>query len=223
MQADWMHDFLLKPYTIRPAVFLRMPQFNMSSEEAKILAAYFAAVDNVPLETPADRMEPSYLAAKEQEYLAMLKIHDKGKYAQALRLAQGGKTFARFDAAMDIVADANYCVQCHIVGDFVPVTSQRALAPDLGLVYKRLRPQYLRDWIAKPSWILPYTAMPENIPYVPGNPHLGGIPQSLYQGTSIDQLDGLVDLLSNFGRYTTERVNVKKVIEGKAGGKEVKK
>ena len=46
VQTAWLHDFLLDPYPIRPAVFLRMPKFNMSSAEATALANYFAAVDN---------------------------------------------------------------------------------------------------------------------------------------------------------------------------------
>src|SRR5262249_17308375 len=46
VQTQWLHDFLLNPYQIRPAVVLRMPRFNMSSEEASQLANYFAAVDD---------------------------------------------------------------------------------------------------------------------------------------------------------------------------------
>ena len=34
VQTAWLHDFLLDPYPIRPAVVLRMPKFNMSSDEA---------------------------------------------------------------------------------------------------------------------------------------------------------------------------------------------
>ena len=46
-KPHWLHDFLLDPYPIRPAVVLRMPKFNMSSAEASKLAGYFAAVDGV--------------------------------------------------------------------------------------------------------------------------------------------------------------------------------
>ena len=45
VQSNWLHDFLLNPYPIRPAVVLRMPKFNMSSEEASKLVNYFAAMD----------------------------------------------------------------------------------------------------------------------------------------------------------------------------------
>ena len=37
MQTDWLHDFLMDPTPIRPAVVLRMPNFHMSSDEASKL------------------------------------------------------------------------------------------------------------------------------------------------------------------------------------------
>jgi hypothetical protein len=47
VQTEWLHNFLLDPYPIRPAVVLRMPRFNMSPDEATKLVNYFAAKDNV--------------------------------------------------------------------------------------------------------------------------------------------------------------------------------
>ena len=47
-------------------------------------------------------------------------------------------------------------------------------APNLADVYRRLRPEFVRDWIANPKMILPYTSMPVNIPYQeppPIHPH----------------------------------------------------
>ncbi len=43
VQTDWLHDFLMDPTLIRPAVVLRMPNFHMSSDEASKLVDYFAA------------------------------------------------------------------------------------------------------------------------------------------------------------------------------------
>ena len=36
VQTDWLHDFLMDPTHIRPAVVLRMPNFHMSSDEASV-------------------------------------------------------------------------------------------------------------------------------------------------------------------------------------------
>src|SRR5262245_16883174 len=46
-QPGWLHQFLLNPIELRPAVRLRMPRFDMTPQEAAHLAAYFAAVDGM--------------------------------------------------------------------------------------------------------------------------------------------------------------------------------
>ncbi len=197
IQPEWLHNFLLDPFPIRPAVFMRMPRFNMSSAEATALANYFAARDNVDYPYDfIDRTKPSLLDELETAYR---------ENAGAGIGAESPSGFARFDAAMNIVTSSDYCIQCHLVGDFMPKGRDRALAPDLSKVYQRLRSNYVREWIANPPHILPYTGMPINIPYDAEAEHLGGVKQELYHGTSVQQLDGLVDLLMNFNRYTAGR------------------
>ena len=64
VQTDWLHDFLLDPHPIRPAVVLRMPKFNMSSAEASP-GRLFCRRDNA--EYPYDfdpRTREGYLAAQ---------------------------------------------------------------------------------------------------------------------------------------------------------------
>ena len=186
MQTDWLHDFLLDPQPIRPAVVLRMPKFNMSSAEAIALVAYFAAVDGA--EYPYDfdpRTRQGYLASQAE------------KESNPHRLAD----------ALKIVTDNNYCVKCHLLGDFSPTGSERAKGPRLDLVYKRLRPDYTLDWIADPKRILPYTAMPVNIP--PDKP----VSEALYHGTSLEQVNGVVDLLMNFDRFIEEGVSMKPLVK----------
>ena len=48
-QRQWMIDFLKNPQTLRPALILRMPQFNMSDQEASVLADYMATSLQSPL------------------------------------------------------------------------------------------------------------------------------------------------------------------------------
>ncbi|MCB9927430.1 MAG: hypothetical protein H6822_35180, partial [Planctomycetaceae bacterium] len=200
VQTAWLHDFLLNPYPIRPAVVLRMPKFNMSPDEATKLVNYFAAVDNVEY--------PYNSSARQQEnYLAEL----AGEYHQ-----KTGGAGTRFGDAMKVVTNSNYCVKCHLVGDFAPAGADRAKAPNLAVVYSRLRPDYLRDWIANPKTILPYTSMPVNVPYDPDAPNLGGVSQELYHGTSVEQVDALVDLLLNFDKYSKQQNSVAEMITGEA-------
>jgi cytochrome c551/c552 len=200
VQTDWLHDFLLNPYRIRPSVVLRMPRFNMTPAEASQLVNYFAAVDNA--EYPyafSARRQSGHLEDAEQAYRATSQVTTGSA-------ATGASTeHQRFRDAMNIVVNTNYCVKCHLVGDFNPPGPEIAKAPDLAQVYRRLRPEFMRAWIANPKSILPYTSMPVNLPYDADLPNLGGVAQDLYHGTSIEQVDGLVDLLMNFDQYTKQR------------------
>jgi hypothetical protein len=186
VQTDWLHDFLLDPYPIRPAVVLRMPKFNMSTNEASALVNYFAAIDNA--EYPYDfdpRTREGYLASKEREEDHPHRLGD----------------------ALKIVTDNNYCVKCHPIGDFEPAGSARAKGPHLDQVYKRLRPDFALRWIANPKRILPYTGMPVNIP--PNKP----ASDVLYPGSSLEQVNAVVDLLMNWDRFIESRLPIKPLIK----------
>ena len=184
VQTQWLHDFLLNPYQIRPAVVLRMPRFNMSSEEASQLANYFAAVDDAQYPYLVDhRTDSSYLAA------------------------QDAKHPHRLEDAFKSITNNEYCVKCHKVGDFTPAGSSAALAPNLDRVYQRLRPDYLEQWTGNPKRLLPYTGMPVNFP--PDKP----LDQKLFPGTALDQVEGVVDFLMNYDTYMKDRTSIKTMVK----------
>jgi cbb3-type cytochrome oxidase cytochrome c subunit len=195
VQTDWLHDFLMDPTLLRPAVVLRMPNFHMSSDEASKLVDYFAAKSNseFPYEYN-DRRRRGYMAELEQTHPALL------------------------NDAMKIVTNGNYCVKCHSLGDYQVKGSPKGLGPNLDQVYRRLRPDYLRRWVGNPQRILPYTGMPVNIPFDPKPPTFGGVAQDLFPGPSISQLDGVVDLLMNFDEYTRRQTSVKGLVKEPAAG-----
>jgi mono/diheme cytochrome c family protein len=180
VQTKWLHDFLLDPMAIRPAVVLRMPKFNMSSDESSKLVDFFAARDDAPTPYEFDpRTSSDYLQTASLE-------HPK-----------------RLDDALRIITDNDYCVKCHLVGDYLPPGSVRSMGPQLDRVNERLRPDYVHRWVGDPKRILSYTGMPVNIPY--DKP----VKQSLFPGTSDQQLEGVVDLLMNWDRFTKERFTLK--------------
>jgi cytochrome c2 len=83
-QPDWLYQFLLDPQPVRRMTVLRMPKFNMSEEEAKILVDYFAAVTRqtnpgIGLSYPHEVIPPrgdlnsDYWMKKTEAYLAHLK------------------------------------------------------------------------------------------------------------------------------------------------------
>ncbi len=203
VQPDWLHSFLLEPYPIRPATFLRMPRFNMSPEEATALVEYFAARDGeeFPFEFDPRSLDQT-VVRRQQEFE---KLHPDASES-------------RLDHGMKIVTNGNYCIKCHLVGNYAPESNERALAPDLAKVQERLRPTYLRKWITYPKHILPYTPMPINIPYDPESPTLGGVDQTLYPGSSVEQVDGLVDLLMNFSTFVEDKYDFSTLVEEAAGG-----
>jgi hypothetical protein len=105
---------------------------------------------------------------------------------------------------MKIVVDGNFCVKCHLVADYSPPGSNRAKAPNLADVYRRLRPEFVRNWIANPKMILPYTSMPVNIPYQ--DPP--AILSQLYHGSNVEQVQALSDLLMNYDQYARQSTTI---------------
>jgi hypothetical protein len=193
VQTDWLHAFLMDPIAIRPAVVMRMPNFHMSSDEAAALVDYFAASSNAPFPYEFNRQQrASYLATQEESRPDV------------------------FGEAMNIVVDGNYCVKCHAVGDFQPQGDPTTFGPNLANVHPRLRPEFIRDWVANPKRVLPYTGMPVNIPYNPDAENFGGVAQKLFGGTSLQQLGGLVDLLMNFDTYAKRQTQVTPLVEAAA-------
>ena len=190
VQTGWLHAFLMDPTAIRPAVVMRMPNFHMSSDEASKLVDYFAASSDAPFPYEFNRQQ-------RQSYLATLEATRPDRFAEAL----------------NIVVDGNYCVKCHAVEDFQPQGDATTFGPNLANVHPRLRPEYIRDWVANPKRILPYTGMPVNIPYNPDAENLGGVAQKLFAGTSLEQLSGLVDLLMNFDTYAKRQTQVTPLVE----------
>jgi len=179
VQSAWLHKFLLNPHPIRPPAVLRMPKFHFDSAKAAALVNYFAAVDGAEYPYVYDpRLDDASLAAAERAHPGHL------------------------DGALKIVTNNNYCVKCHLVGDYTPTGSVKALAPQLQRVHERLRPDYVHGWIANPKRFLPYTGMPVNIPF--NQP----VSQDLYAGSSEQQVDALTDLLMHFDAFAKQNLSL---------------
>ena len=185
VQPAWLYEYLLRPTAIRPAAVLRMPRFNLSQPEAAALVGYFAAKAGAS----APYLKPDELPVR--------------PFADA-----DGTTVPRpfGDRAMKILTDrTTFCAKCHVIGDYRPGgENQTILAPDLTQVGRRLKPDYLRRWLANPKSVLPYTAMPVNFP--PTGEPLG---QDLFPGSSQEQLDAVVELLLHYDEYAREDVGPK--------------
>jgi hypothetical protein len=94
------------------------------------------------------------------------------------------------------------------VGDFVPDPGKgRSRGPQLADMYRRMRPDYLQRWLARPARSLPYTPMPQNFEV---NTLKG---QDLYKGTSTEQVQALVDLLVNYDRLAKDELKIKPLVK----------
>jgi cbb3-type cytochrome oxidase cytochrome c subunit len=188
VQPAWLQDYLLAPRPIRPAAVLHMPKYALSPAEAGALADYFAAI-----------------AGAEFPYVSI-----RARQAAALEPQRAG----RLDDAMRILLDRKtYCAKCHVIGDYRPEgDTLTSWAPNLQDVAQRIRPDYLRRWLADPRSVLPYTAMPVNFP--PTGEPLG---QDLLHGSSAEQLDAVWGLLLNYQEYTGRRTSMRHWVEEKAG------
>ncbi len=152
VQTPWLYRFLKQPETLRHLTVLRMPKFNMSDDEARTLANYFAAIDGA--EYPYQS-----LPEKEDPYLKMMsdvlhnELHVEGDY-----LGESWK-----------VLNAPLCIGCHSVGGraYKPSATNdpnkpEVRGPDLRRAEERLRPEWTLLWIYYPRWNTPYTSMPQN-------------------------------------------------------------
>jgi len=183
VQPAWLHEYLLDPRVIRPAAVLRMPKYNLSADEAGKLVDYFAAASGADFPYAFD------------------------PHVRPLRRESMSREQAdRLDRALRLVTDrTTYCAKCHLIGDFSPGGQTRTiLAPDLERVGRRIRPEYVRRWLANPKSVLPYTAMPVNFP--PTGPPMG---QDLYPGSSLEQLEAVTDLLLNYDEYVKHRQSIR--------------
>ncbi len=178
VQTPWLTAFLKDPYPIRPAVNLRMPRFHfgksddLTNVETAGLANYFAAHDGA--EFP---YQP--IAERERSYLEPLEKAHPGYLGAGWQLMTKGA-----------------CVQCHAIGPFKPTGGAEVVnGPDLRQVAPRFRPGYLEEWLANPRRLIPYTAMPQNVP--PHGPPPPAVPRT-FEDKPIDMVKAMRDTLLNY-------------------------
>jgi cytochrome c2 len=80
------------------------------------------------------------------------------------------------DAAGEELFKLLKCQQCHVLGEVPKDQPTSNLAPDLRMATDRLNPEWIIDWLKKPSDILPGTRMPAFWPDYPKSfyPQMGG-------------------------------------------------
>jgi mono/diheme cytochrome c family protein len=85
------------------------------------------------------------------------------------------RTASSDPAAGKQLFDLLKCQQCHVLGAIPKDQPTSNLAPDLRMAYERLQPDWIKEWLKKPSDIVPGTRMPAFWPDYPKSfyPHMG--------------------------------------------------
>jgi len=146
VQPDWLYAFIRGPITIRPWLDIRMPTFGLDDHNVNSVINYFGSISN------------SIGAFQSHEVLLTA--------ANTTNTAGAGKE----------LFDLLKCQQCHVLGAIPKDQPTSNLAPDLRMAHERLQPDWMLDWMKKPSDILPGTRMPAYWPDYPKSfyPQLGG-------------------------------------------------
>lgn len=199
VQPSWFHQFLLDPIEIRPGAVLRMPRFNLTSQEAADVVAYFALRDGV--ETPYE-----FIRERDETYLA----NCEARHAEYL---SGGWRLLTLVPDVQAGGSADkLCANCHNVGSIVVKGAPEELGPNLRLAPDRLRSPWLEQWIAAPNRLLPYTGMPKNFDLKTARY------QQVFKGDGQDQITAARDALINYHRVLQTELTRANVPNRPSGG-----
>ena len=191
-----------------------MPKYNLSPDEARKLADYFAAKDGsrypYPFTgTPGTTSGPGRRTLRP----ATGSVAEAGSHRTGRTRLPAGTCSMR----CRIVTSDSYCVKCHRVGDFRPPDGNasrrlicRSCTGDCG------RTTSAPGSPSRQSVLPVYQHAGQHSLMIRPPRQLGStVPQDLYHGTSLEQLDALVDLLMNFDQYARQRSRVTPLVEEK--------
>jgi mono/diheme cytochrome c family protein len=227
VQPDWLYKFLLNPGPIRPESYmiLRMPKFNMSSEEARALVNYFAAASRTT--NPGAGITYPYVAIEQREQEHWKRLNDqyakqvaswlektkkdladaekqssqkKGDKDLEARIADLKASINRRSQSKDIYAKDAFMVLtnpelCLKCHQIGNLPSESPKAPNLVLTAERLRPEWVEQWVANPARLFPYP--PEMPQNFPNNKEQY---QDRFVGTPRQQVAAIRDILMDLPR-----------------------
>ncbi len=193
VQTPWLYEFLKNPVQLRYTPVLRMPRFNMSDEEARTLANYFAAVAHAPFPYQSvPQRRPEYREEREEQFVALFPEAEETYQTRAWQLL-----------------NADICAKCHAVGGHpylkpdtppLPGAPPQVQGPNLDRVTSRLQPDWLQLWLYNPKVVTSYTSMPINFPHnQTSKPDLFGGNPTLQTQAARDALMDYLHLMEQHG------------------------
>ena len=165
-----------------PRWTMRMPRFQFSPDEAAALVDYFALAGGVDFPYAAGPENLPRDGVDAREFLPGSRRCGSSSIGRPSEVPPHRRLQSGGDA-----------------------DDSRSRSAQVG---RRIRPEYLRRWLADPRSILPYTGMPVNFP--PNGAPLG---QDLMPATSRDQLEAVADLLLHYDAYLQSRAPIRTLME----------
>ncbi len=142
VQGKWFFDFLREVHPIRSNLNIRMPDYDLTIEESRTIVEMFRALSDIegPHEVFAtDEYNPASMN-EGKKIFASLADNEKDIQPPPLRLG---------------------CDSCHPMDGNQPSNEDIfSWGPDLDLAAKRLRPSWMKAWLAQPTAFMPNSKMP---------------------------------------------------------------
>jgi hypothetical protein len=136
VQPDFLFDFLQAPETIRPWLQVRMPTFGFDAAQTDQLITMFQGITHTDQRYP--RLDPAELTPESLNHGRLLfGVPNSGSWEASLK-----------------------CNSCHPSGSVMPTTPQTQWGPNLAMAHRRLRPEWVIEWLRNPQAIQPGTRMP---------------------------------------------------------------
>ncbi len=160
-RPGWLFEFLQKPHIIRPWLKIRMPDFRLTEQEIVALVLHISK----------DMVRTS------RSSLPTLKLSS----AERKTFLEAGKNL--------MSADYFECWSCHQKGEKKPEGPIEGWAADLEISSRRLRPDWIVQWLQDPQKLMPGTKMPT---YFEG-PDSG--PDEILSGNETKQVYAIVEYI----------------------------
>ena len=142
VNGQWLFEFLLKVHKIRESTEIRMPTFDFTPQQSRTMAEMFRILADV--DGPHEVFED-----------------DELNLDMAREGAQMFKSPSPADQGVQPPPIRHNCDNCHPVNGKRPSNAdQKKWGPELNMARKRLRPSWIRGWLADPKTFLPGTPMP---------------------------------------------------------------
>jgi mono/diheme cytochrome c family protein len=138
----------------------------------------------------------------EAEVKALKEAVEKKDDGAVARRLEGSNLYWTDAYRLLATSGKSFCVECHNAGAVKTTKAKEDQGPPLELSFNRLRPDWTERWFANPKRLLTYdTAMPQNFGKDQSNL------RDLFEGSSLEQVQALRDVLMNFSKVADMPVN----------------